>query len=455
MLDIAVVGMAGRFPGARDLRRFWGNLREGRESVSFFSQEEVLAEGVAAELLEKPGYVRAGAVLDDVDLFDARFFGYSAREAAILDPQQRLFLECAWQALEDAGHVPGVHRGSVGVYAAGSLSTYLLHHLLSHRPVDVSNDGFEMLIANDKDYLASRISYKLGLDGPAMNIQTACSSSLVAVHVACQALLNDECDLALVGGSTVRLPQRRGYLYQEGMILSPDGHCRPFDAGAGGTVGGNGVGVVVLKRLGDALADGDRVAAVIKGSAVNNDGSRRVGYTAPGVDGQATVIAAALGAAGVDPATVTAIEAHGTGTRLGDPIEIAALSKVFTGPPGSCAIGSVKSNVGHLDSAAGVVSIIKAVLQLENRELVPSLNYAEPNPEIDFDRTPFRVNTELRPWDTAGGPRRIGVSSFGFGGTNAHVVLEEAPDAAPSPSRRPVQVLPLSAATPGALDRAA
>ncbi|MEV0238297.1 beta-ketoacyl synthase N-terminal-like domain-containing protein, partial [Nonomuraea sp. NPDC050786] len=452
-LDIAVVGMAGRFPGARDLREFWRNLRAGRESVTVFTDEELLADGVSPELLERPDYVRAGAVLDDVDLFDARFFGYSAREAAIVDPQQRLFLECAWQALEDAGALPGERRESVGVFAASSLSTYLLRNLLSHRPIDLSNHGFEMLIANDKDYLANRVSYKLGLDGPAMNIQTACSSSLVAVHVACQALLNNECDLALAGGATVRLPQRRGYLYQEGMILSPDGHCRPFDARAGGTIGGSGVGVVVLKRLADAVADGDHIEAVIKGSAVNNDGAHKVGYTAPGVEGQAKVIAAALGAAGVDPASVTAIEAHGTGTRLGDPIEIAALAKIFTGPPGSVAISSVKANIGHLDSAAGVVSLIKAVLQLKHGELVAGVNFDEPNPEIDFARTPFQVNTALRPWTTTGGPRRIGVSSFGFGGTNAHVVLEEAPEAVPQPSRRPVHVLPLSAMTTTALDK--
>ncbi|HET9382059.1 MAG TPA: beta-ketoacyl synthase N-terminal-like domain-containing protein, partial [Streptomyces sp.] len=454
--DIAVIGMAGRLPGAHDLTEFWHNLRDGVESVTVFPDDE-LADRVGPDVLKDPAYVRAGAVLDDIDRFDARFFGYSAREAALLDPQHRLLLECAWHALEDAGHPEGGQ--GVGVYAGCSLSGYLLNNLLPGRRVDASAAGFELLIANDKDYLASRIGYKLGLEGPAVSVQTACSSSLVAVHLAIQALLSYECDLALAGGATVRVPHRVGYLYEEGMILSPDGHCRPFDADANGTIGGSGAGMVVLKRLADALADGDRVDAVIKGSALTNDGSDKVGYTAPGVHGQAAAVAAALAVADVDADTVTAIEAHGTGTPLGDPVEIAALTEAFragTDRSGYCALGSVKANIGHLDSAAGVSGLIKAVLQLKHRTLAPVVNFREPNPQIDFAGSPFFVNDRLRDWKTDGGvPLRIGVSSFGFGGTNAHVVLEEAPGPArPAPARRPVHLLTLSARTPEALDAA-
>ncbi|MFJ4502678.1 amino acid adenylation domain-containing protein [Streptomyces sp. NPDC088864] len=424
--DIAVIGLAGRFPGAPDLAAFWANLRGGVESITRFDEEELRAAGVSEELLKDPAHVPAWGVLDDVDLFDARHFGYSAREAALMDPQHRLFLECAWHALEDAGHAPARFDGQIGVYAGSSMSTYLIEQLLAGRGLGVSADGLEMLIANDKDYLASRVSYKLGLDGPAVCVQSACSTSLLAVHLACQALLDYDCDMALAGGATVRLPQRTGYLHQEGMILSDDGHCRPFDAKASGTVSGSGAGLVVLRRLSDALADGDRIDAVIRGSAVNNDGSQKVGYTAPGVTGQARVIAAALAAADVEPESISAIEAHGTGTRLGDPIEIAALTRVFGGlTPGSCAISSVKSNIGHLDSAAGIASLIKAVLQVRHGELVPNVNYADPNPEIDFENGPFRVVTETTPWKPECGIRRMGVSSFGFGGTNVHLVLEE------------------------------
>ncbi|MFP8964591.1 type I polyketide synthase, partial [Streptomyces nanhaiensis] len=454
--DIAVIGMAGRLPGARNVTEFWHNLRDGVESITTFTDDE-LSRHVAPEVLEDPAYVRTGGVLDGIELFDARFFGYSAREAALLDPQHRLLLECAWHALEDAGHPEGGQ--GVGVYAGCSLSGYLLNNLLPGRRVDASAAGFELLIANDKDYLASRIGYKLGLEGPAVSVQTACSSSLVAVHMAVQALLSHECDVALAGGATVRVPHRVGYRFEEGMILSPDGHCRPFDAGANGTVGGSGVGLVVLRRLADARADGDRIDAVIKGSAISNDGADKVGYTAPSVHGQAAAVAGALGIGGIEPSTVTAIEAHGTGTPLGDPIEIAALTEVFrtgTDRTGFCAIGSVKSNIGHLDSAAGVSGLIKAVLQLRHRRLAPSLNYTDPNPRIDFENSPFYVNDRLQEWKTGDGvPLRIGVSSFGFGGTNAHVLLQEAPEPLPAAEpRRTVQLLPLSARTPKALDEA-
>jgi amino acid adenylation domain-containing protein len=456
--DIALVGMAGRFPGARTLDAYWRNLRDGVESITFLDEEELLAHGVPRDALEAPNYIRAASVLDGYDRFDAPFFGYNAREAAILDPQQRLFLESAWAALEDAGHTPGSFGGSIGVYAASNLSTYLIANLIAGRGLPPGGDSLELVIANDKDYVANRVAYKLDLDGPAVCVQTACSSSLVAVHLAVQALLGYECDMALAGGVTLRFPQHAGYYYREGMIFSADGHCRPFDAKASGTIAGNGVGVVVLKRLEDALADGDHIEAVIKGSAVNNDGAAKIGYTAPSVDGQAQVVAAALGIAGVEPATVTAIEAHGTGTPLGDPIEVRALTQVF-GPtvttPGHIALSSVKGNIGHLDSTAGVAGLIKAVLQLRNGELVPSVNYEAPNPEIDFGATPFHVNTELRKWTANGNPRRIGVSSFGIGGTNAHIVLEEAPQAAPAPPpARVPQALTISARTPAALDEA-
>ncbi|MBZ4016083.1 type I polyketide synthase, partial [Streptomyces purpurogeneiscleroticus] len=460
--DIAVIGMAGRLPGATNLDEFWRNLRAGVESITTFTDED-LAGHVAPELLDSPAYVRAGGALDDIDRFDARFFGYSAREAALLDPQHRILLECAWHALEDAGHPHGGE--GVGVYAGCSLSGYLLNNLLPGRRVDASAAGFELLIANDKDYLASRIGYKLGLEGPAVSVQTACSSSLVAVHMAAQALQSYECDLALAGGATVRVPHRVGYLHEEGMILSPDGHCRPFDAEANGTVGGSGAGLVVLKRLSDALADGDRIDAVIKSSAIGNDGADKVGYTAPSVRGQAGVIATALGVAGIEPASITAIEAHGTGTPLGDPIEIAALTEGFHSAAhspdalteGSCAIGSVKANIGHLDSAAGISGLLKAVLQLKHRQLAPTVNFSRPNPRITFEGSPFYVNDRLQPWQrpSEGIPLRIGVSSFGFGGTNAHVVLEEAPEPAPTPQpARTVQLLPLSAHTPPALEEA-
>ena len=458
--DIAIVGMAGRFPGAPDVATFWHNLRTGTETVTYWDDDTLRAAGISDELLTNPAYVKAASVLDGIDQFDAGFFGYNAREAALIDPQHRLFLETCWHALEDAGYGPGGVDATVGVYAGSALSTYLLGNVLGGRLIGSIGETLELLVTNDKDYMPNRVSFKLGLGGPAVAVQTACSSSLVAVHTAAQALLEGECDVALAGGSAVRLPQPTGYLWEEGLIFSRDGHCRPFDADATGTVFGSGVGVVVLKRLEDALADGDHIEAVIRGSAVTNDGSAKVGYTAPGVDGQSRVIATALGVAGVDPSTVTAVEAHGTGTPLGDPIEVTALSRVFgsrTKKRGYCALGSVKSNVGHLDTAAGVTGLIKAVLQLKHKQLAPSLHFNKPNPEIDFDATPFFVNTDLTDWAVPGnGPRRIGVSSFGMGGTNAHVVLEEAPAPKPAkPAARDLQVITLSAKVPEVLDRAA
>ena len=449
--DIAIVGMAARFPGARDTLQFWRNLRAGVECISFFSDEELLAAGVDPQLLAHPDYVKAAAVLEDIELFDAAFFGFSRREAEITDPQHRLFLECAWQALEDAAYDPAAFEGTVGVLAGVSMSSYLLN-LYAESEAMRSVGQFRTLIGNDKDHLPTWTSYKLNLQGPSVNVQTACSTSLVAVHLACQSLLGGECDMALAGGASVGARQKTGYLYEEGGIRSPDGHCRAFDAMARGTVGGNGVGVVVLRRLSDALVDGDTVRAVIRGSAINNDGSVKVGYTAPGLEGQVKVISEALAVAEVEPATIDYVEAHGTGTALGDPIEIEALQRAFRRDDvGGVAIGSVKTNIGHLDAAAGVAGLIKTTLALEHRYLPPSLHFERPNAKTDFERSPFRVNSELVAWPSNGRPRRAGVSSFGIGGTNAHLVLEEAPlPPDPAPSRR-LQLVLLSARSEPAL----
>ncbi len=456
-LAIAVIGMAGCFPGARDIAAFWQNLCTGLESIAFFSDEELMASGIPTAVWQDPNYVRASGVLSDIDLFDAFFFGYSPSEAAMMDPQHRLFMEHAWQALENAGYDPETCQGLIGVYAGASMNTYLYHNLRASHSQLEAGSGYQVMIASDKDFLATKTSYKLNLKGPSVTVQTACSTSLVAVHLACQSLRNGECDMALAGGVSVRVPHRAGYLYQEGMILSPEGHCRAFDAGAQGTVMGSGVGIVVLKMLGDAMINGDHIHAIIKGSALNNDGSLKAGYTAPGLDAQAAVIAEAQGVAGVDAESVTYVETHGTGTVIGDPIEIAALTKAFrrtTDKTGFCAVGSVKTNIGHLDAAAGVAGLIKAVLALEHKQIPPSLNFEKPNPRIDFDNSPFYVSTRLTEWHTDGTPRRAGVSSFGIGGTNAHAVLEEAPAVAPSGLARPWQLLLLSAKTESALDAA-
>ena len=453
--EIAVIGMAGRFPGARNLSEFWQNLRNGVEAVTFFNEEELLASGVEPETIRHPNYVPAGSLLDDVELFDASFFGYNAREAEILDPQQRLFLETTWHALEDAGYDPQRYEGLIGVYAGAAWNTYLLSNLTTHLELFDGGGAFQVFIASDKDFMPTRVSYKFNLKGPGLIIQTSCSTSLVAVHLACLSLLNYECDIALAGGVTVKVPQKAGYFYQEGGLASPDGHCRAFDAKAAGTIFGSGVGVVALKLLSEALKDGDHIRAVVKASAINNDGSAKVSYTAPSVEGQSQVIAAAQAMAEFEPETIRYIETHGTGTSLGDPIEVTALTKVFrksTERKSFCAIGSLKSNIGHLDAAAGIGGFIKTVLALENRELPPSINFEVPNPAIDFAETPFYVNSKLTPWETPDLPRRAAVSSFGVGGTNAHVILEEAPGRSSSSASRPWQLLPLSARTATALE---
>ena len=456
---IAIVGMAGRFPGARNVAEFWRNLSEGVEAIRPFSDAELLAAGVSAEELAQPEYVKSGVVLEDLDMFDAGFFGFSPRDAAIMDPQHRVFLECAWEALEDAGHVPESFAGSIGVYAGSGMNSYMIHNLLTN-PALVESAGLFLIrqTGNDKDVLATRVSYELNLHGPSLSVQTACSTSLVAVHLACQSLLNQECDMALAGGVTIEFPHQRGYLYREGEILSRDGHCRAFDADSSGTVFSSGAGIVVLRRLDEALADHDTIHAVILGSAVNNDGSRKVGYLAPSVDGQAEVVAEALGVAGVKASEITYVETHGTGTKVGDPIEIKALTQAFrqtSQGTNCCAIGSLKTNIGHLDTAAGVAGLIKTALALKHRQIPPSLHFRKPNPLIDFEHSPFYVNTGLTEWKTGREPRRAGVTSLGIGGTNAHVVLEEAPQLEErAPAEKPYQLLALSAKTASALERA-
>lgn len=426
--DIAIIGMAGRFPGAKNLEEFWQNLRDGVESVTTFTDAELMAAGVGRDLINDPNYVKSGAILEDIDLFDAAFFELNPKEAESTDPQHRLFLECAWSALENAGYDSTRCESRIGVYAGAALNTYL--SLNADRDPIGSATNFQKLIGNDKDFLSTRVSYKLNLCGPSITVQTACSTSLVAISLAYQSLLNYQCDMALAGGISIIVPQKTGYLYQEGGILSKDGHCRAFDAKASGTIVGNGVGIVVLKRLADAIADGDCIHAIIKGTAINNDGANKVGYTAPSVDGQVEAVSEALTLAGVEPETISYIEAHGTGTSLGDPIEIAALTNVFhdsTEKKNFCAIGSVKTNIGHLNTAAGVTGVIKTVLALKHKLIPPSLNFEQPNPQIDFTNSPFYVNTQLQPWQAGKTPRRAGVSSLGIGGTNAHVILEEAP----------------------------
>ncbi len=448
---IAVIGMAGRFPGAPDLDAFWRNLRGGVESIVPLTDEQVRAAGTDPDVLRRPDFVRAAGVLDGADLFDADFFDLTPRDAELLDPQHRLFLEQAWAALENAGCDPDSFPGPIGVFAGANMNTYLLAVLARHGPR--AADLLQAKIRSDKDFLTTLASYKLNLRGPSYAVQTACSTSLVATHLACRSLLDRQCDVALAGGVSLTVPQEGGYLAVDG-VMSRAGHCRAFDASGDGSVVGNGVGVVVLKRLDDALRDGDRVHATILGTAVNNDGAAKVGYTAPSVEGQIEVIATAHAVAGVRPESISYVEAHGTATPLGDPVEVAALTRAFdTDARGFCALGSVKTNVGHLDAAAGVAGLIKTVLALEHGEIPPSLGFERPNPAIDFAGSPFFVADRLRPWTPPRGtPRRAGVSSFGIGGTNAHVVLEEAPRPSPvSRDERP-ELLVLSARRPEALE---
>lgn len=450
---IAIVGMSGRFPKAADLLEYWNNLSEGRECISFFSDEELAEAGIPSEHISRSNYVKAGAMLEGMELFDASFFGYSPREAEIMDPQQRLLLESAWHALEDAGYYPSDYAGAIGVFVGTSAPHYSFN-VTSNPQIARSMDSLQIILGNSDSHAATRISYKLDLKGPSVFVQTACSTSLVAVHMACQSLLNFESDMVLAGGSSITLTEKRGYFFREGGVVSNDGHCRPFDHRSKGTIIGCGVGMVALKRLDDAMADGDTIRALICGSSINNDGSAKVGYTAPSVTGQVEVISEALGLAQVNPEQISYVECHGTATELGDPIEIGALTQAyqrFTDKKQYCAIGSVKSNFGHLLAAAGVAALQKTVLSLEHKVLPPSLNFEAPNPEIDFENSPFKVNATLSPWESTDA-RYAAVSSFGIGGTNAHLILREAPKiAAGDPDSRP-QLLVWSARSSHSLE---
>ncbi len=453
---IAIVGMSGRFPGANDVDQLWTNLAHGVESIAILTQDEMRAAGIPEAISKLPGYVNASPVLDGIDQFDAHFFGFSARDAALTDPQHRVFLETAWQALEDAGYDPGRYPSAIGVFGGCELSSYL-GHLYQNLESLKYIDGMQLMVTNDKDHLCTQVSYRLNLRGPSIVVQTTCSTSLVAVALACESLQHGRCDMALAGGVTVKVPQRGGYYYVAGSILSPDGHCRPFDAHAQGTIVGSGVGLVVLKRLADAVEAGDNIRAVILGVGINNDGNDKVGYTAPSARGQAAAIRAAHRSAGVSAESIGYVEAHGTGTILGDPIEFSALTEVFresTSRRGFCGIGSAKSNFGHLSCAAGVTGLIKTVLALEHQAIPPTVHYTAPNPAIDLASSPFYVTTRLRRWDRNGTPRRAGISSFGVGGTNAHVILEEAPQRAERSNKRPHQVFTISARSEAALNDA-
>lgn len=452
--------MSGRFPGAENIREFWKNLTDGIDSITHFTEEQMLADGVDLESLRgEDAHVGAGGVLEDGDKFDAGFFGIYPKAATLMDPQSRVMLECAWHAFEDAGYKQDFYKGLVGVYVGQSMNSYMAANLLPNKDIVDWIDEFQMLVDNQADSTATKVSYKLNLKGPSVAVGTACSSSLVAVYQACLSLLTYQCDMALAGGVSVRVPQSRGHIFQEGGIRAPDGVCRPFDAKAQGMVSGNGIGLVVLKRLEEAIEDGDSIYAVIRGVAINNDGSDKVSYAAPSVNGQAEVISMAHAQAGINPDDITYIEAHGTATPLGDPIELAALTTAFrqgSDRNGYCGIGSVKSNIGHLDAAAGVTGLIKAALALHHKTIPPSIHFDTPNPELGLENSPFYIADKLQSWETDGRPRIAGVSSFGIGGTNVHAVLEEAPAAVERNSESDdLQLITVSARSANALDKAA
>lgn len=447
---IAIVGIAVRMPGAADVRQFWENLKAGKESISLFSKEEMLEAGVSSEMIDLPNYVAAKGILDGVELFDANFFGIAPREAELMDPQHRVLMECSWAAMEDAGYVPEQYPGRIAVFTSAGMNTYLPVNLMSNPDLLEQVGGFELSIYNDKDFVPTRIAYSMNIKGPAIDIGTACSSSLVSTHLACQHLLTYQSDMALVGGITIHLPQKVGHLHEAGSAYSPDRHCRPFDSTQSGLIDGNGAAVIIVKRLEDALNDGDKIHALIRGSAINNDGSDKVGYAAPSVNGQAEAILEALAVAEVEADSISYVEAHGTSTPLGDPIELAALTQAYrtsTNRIGFCGVGSVKSNIGHVDKAAGLAGLIKTTLALEHELLPPSLNWKAPNPKLQIEKTPFYVVHKPKAWARSAEPRRAGISSFGVGGTNAHAILEEAPLSEPSSPSRNRQLITLSAKT--------
>ena len=456
MQGVAIIGMSGRFPGAGDVATFWENIKRGVDAITRFPREEL----EIAPPEDDGDYVCAKGLLDDIDMFDARFFGYLPKEAEVMDPQHRVFLEICWEAMEAAGYDAARYEGAVGVFGGCYMDTYVLHNLCSDEAFrqklieSIQVGTLQTELGNDKDYFATRVAFKMGLKGPAMTLQTACSTSLVAIATACQSIESYQSDMALAGGVTIVLPQKKGYFYKEGSMLSPDGRCRPFDEKAAGTVFSNGAAVVLLKRAEDAIRDGDTIYGIIRGYATNNDGGEKLSYTAPSVDGQAEVIALAQGMGGINARSIGYVEAHGTATPLGDPIEVAGLTKAFgaaTDDKQFCALGSVKANLGHLDCASGAIGLIKTALALHEKTLPPLLHFEKPNPKIDFTETPFFINTELKPWESEG-PRRAGVSSFGVGGTNAHVVVEEAPAFEIDPARRSHELLLFSARSETALD---
>jgi len=454
--SIAIIGLAGRFPGADSVDEFWQNLKSGKESIRFFDPEELLAAGIDATLLEDPNYVLAKGSLKNIDRFDADFFKFSPREAEITDPQQRIFLECAWSSLENAGYSPDKFAGKIGVFAGSGNNTYYASQILPQDELRKMVGDYHLMIANNNDFLCTKVAYKLNLNGPAVTVQSACSTSLLAIHMGCQSLKQGESDMVLAGGVSIFGQEKEGYLYHPGGILSPDGHCRAFDHQAAGTVPGQGVGLVVLKRLSDAQQAGDSIYAIIKGSAINNDGALKVGYLAPGIEGQTKVIQQALALANVLPESVSYIEAHGTGTAIGDPIETHALTKAYA-PLNlgnfACGIGSVKTNLGHLDAASGVTSLIKLVLSLKKKQIPPTLHFEQLNPNIDFKNSPFTVNSQLKDWKTEQLPRRGGVSAFGIGGTNVHMILEEYEAQLSNKEQQAYYLLPVSAKSKAALTK--
>lgn len=452
--DIAIIGIAGKFPGANSIAQFWENLVDGKETIKTFDRDDLIKAGLPPELADNKNFIARRGVIDDVEFFDASFFSYSPREAELIDPQQKLFLECSWSAFEDAGYDPMRCTRSVGVFSGCNQNSYQLFHVINSVETLMSVHG--MAIYSEKDFLSTRVSYKLNLQGPSMTIQTACSTSLVAVHLACQSLLAMECDMALAGGVSVVFPQV-GYMYQDGGVFSPDGHCRSFDQSAAGTLGGDGVGVVLLKRFEDAIKDGDHIYGSILGSAINNDGAQKSSFAAPSSDGQMKAIAEAIAVADINSDTIGYIETHGTATPLGDVVEITALTRAFKkrsiGQNNTCFIGSLKPNIGHLDQAAGIANFIKASLIVKNGIIPPSLHFENPNAEIHFSETPFKVNDTLSKWPDSLLPRRAGVSCFGFGGTNAHVIVEQAPEQKVLTSSRSSHLILISARTQSALDK--
>lgn len=442
---IAIVGMSCRFPKADNINSFWENLETGKESLTFFSNEELLASGAEPDLVNDPNYVKAGCIIDNMELFDYTFFGYSKEDASLIDPQQRFFLECAYEALEDAGYCPDSYDEPIGLFGGVKTSGYskILAPLLK-RPGTL--ESFLAVLGTAVDQACLRVSHGLNLKGPSIGVQTACSASIVASHMACESLRNNECEMALAGACALNIPQRQGFLYEEDMITSPDGHCRAFDANAKGTASGNGAGVVVLKRLSDALSDRNNIYAVIRGSAVNNDGAAKVKYIAPSLEGQQSVIEEAILMSEVDVESISYVEGNGTGTFLGDSMEIEALTRAYrtyTEKEYFCGLGSVKTNIGHLTQAAGIAGLIKTALALKNKVIPPSLNYNDPNPQLK--NSPFYIMKEGSKWEKNGSPRRAGINSFAIGGTNAHMVLEEAPNIRTKNKNSDVYVFTISA----------